>query len=85
MNGSKLSEEEFMYMHFQSRHMMVTDNAILAETAFKIMGDGFYRLEVLVTKENFRHIKHKIYSFRKLKLFLNWKTHGLIKRLGLWD
>lgn len=51
MNGSKLSEEEFMYMHFQSRHMMVTDNAILAETAFKIMGDGFYRLEVPVTKK----------------------------------
>lgn len=85
MNGSKLSEEEFMYMHFQSRHMMVTDNAILAETAFKIMGDGFYRLEVPVTKENFRHIKHKIYSFRKAKLFLNWKAHGLMKRLRLWD
>lgn len=78
--SGKLHVKEYMYMHFQSRAMSI-DNDILNKNCFKIMGDGFYELELPVTNNNFRKIKHTIFSVRKIKMIARWKFDGLKRRL----
>lgn len=80
LKKSSLIQEEYMYMHFQARKMYMS-KSILDDTTFKIMGNGFFSLEKPVSKTTFKKIKHKIYSFRKIKLFIFWKVHGLLNRI----
>lgn len=73
--------EEFMYMHFQARKMKIVGN-INEEEKYKILGDGFYPLEVdEVNKRNFKKIRRKIYSFRYIKIQVKWKVNGIKRKI----
>lgn len=81
IDKGNLKKEEFLYFHFQLRKMKIfcdVDN----ETIIKILGNGFYKLEVDgVTTQNFKKIKNKIYSFEYLKRNISWKVSGLKDRI----
>lgn len=80
-NNNKFITEEFMYIHLQSRSMKIKDN-IYGEKRYKILGDGFYLLEVDdITEENFKTIKRKVVSLRYFKTHLKWKINGVRRRI----
>ncbi|WP_270215261.1 DUF6625 family protein [Clostridium butyricum] len=79
-NENKFITEEFMYIHLQSRAMKIKSD-IYKKKNYKILGNGFYLLEVdNVTKENFKIIKKKIISLRYIKINIKWKINA-IKRI----
>lgn len=74
----KLIQEEFLYIHLQSR-VMKMEPSILHLNQFKIIPDEFLPLEVKEVKiNNFNKIKKRGICYHKLRLF---KKH-IIKRLN---
>ncbi|MBT8849098.1 DUF6625 family protein [Lactobacillus delbrueckii subsp. bulgaricus] len=83
LKGGSIYRDEYMYMHFQKREMKV-DDRVLDSSTIKILGNGFYPLnQKEITVQNFKQIPHKVYSFRKIKFLLKWKTDGLKRKLGI--
>lgn len=79
----KLVYEYFPYMHFQARKMAY-DTDILDKNYFKILGNGFYKVQNYPVDIG-GYVKEKkiIVSLRYMKIMFKWKFNGLKKRLGL--
>ena len=81
IKNKKLMQEEFMYMHFQSRPMKM-DKTCINCTSFKILGNSFTTLEnENIDIESYKKEKKTILSLRYIKTNLNWKINGIIRRV----